>query len=128
MALARQEAMDLRAGRIDIPAAALKGWIPWNYSGPAAIGELVDPKSRLEDLPQTVSNTASVDARRLALRELAETVEAWTCRSAYATTEELQALFDTAYRALPTVESLSELLKLHPRGAQYLDKLPPAAA
>jgi hypothetical protein len=126
IALVREEASHLRADGIGLPAAALKGWSPWNYSGPAAVGELLDPRSRLEDLPHGVTNAESVDARRAALRALAETIETWTCCGAYATKDDLQGLFDKAYRSLPKVESLREVLKRDPRGAQYITALPSA--
>jgi hypothetical protein len=118
----------LRAQHFTVPAAPFSATAALLYRGPGAVGELVDPASRLDDMPCGFTNTPSVQARQAALRSLAESVEAWVCRGLFATDEQLQAMYDKAYRALPKVEPLRAVLMRHPRGARYADALPPDAA
>jgi hypothetical protein len=107
-----------RIERHDIPPPdPFKGATTLAYNGPGAVGEIVDPYAA-SPLPffRTVSNVASVTARVRALWGLGEDLESWTRRGSYSTEQELQRLFDAAYRALPGIEPIASLLKRDTHG------------
>lgn len=74
---------------------------------------------------KAVSNADSAQARRVALRELGEEIEKRTKRGLYGDDTDLRAWFDAAYRALPRVKPLRDVMR---DARAVVGHFPPSAA
>jgi hypothetical protein len=87
-------------------------------------GEIISNGLNEADMARPVTNSASIESRRKGLFALAHEVREWTCKGMFASGNELQEMFDHAYRALPSVEPLADVMRRDIRGRRFVAPTP----